>query len=448
MYVLREEPDILIRATAFIQRALSRRIELRERAGYLDPVVIAGDTEYSLLRDEGHGLRELVVLLTATYRSDWSLLVVDEPELHLYPSMARIWLAELERECRATDRRALIVTHEPQLVRPTSAEHLDALWIFRHGRAPANVGTAVLPAQRDRVTASLRENPSLISDLAFSPRPVLVEGVHDVAALTTALNRVAPPESVAQTDLIPTGGSSGVAMWYEIANNLGLEVRAVADLDALFSADLKRALDRVPLVTRDLATDLSAEPADMSTALRPLLDQMSKEGVEKKESARAAWLATLSEQNSIGHVTRRDQILRICRDAGIWLHPQGALESVLRITTKGVAEARAAAEAPGDIDAVAAWCAWTLDLTGDIQSLLNLEVERVAHAVMETQRSDPDRAFQGLPSSVAHASKLVEIAPVGAGRHRLTVLRPAAFIGWWVEFDRETPSNRLVLRHP
>lgn len=85
LYAIREQPEVWLRVAAFIRRALGRDVQLQERAGYLDPFVRIGSTQYSLLRDEGHGLRELVLLLAATYRDDWSVLIVDEPELHLHP---------------------------------------------------------------------------------------------------------------------------------------------------------------------------------------------------------------------------------------------------------------------------------------------------------------------------------------------------------------------------
>lgn len=108
LYSLREQPEVWLRVAAFIRRTLGRVIELRESAGFLDPYVRVDDVEYSLLRDEGHGLRELVVLLAATYRADTRLLIVDEPELHLHPAMARMWLTELNRECTRTGKRAIL----------------------------------------------------------------------------------------------------------------------------------------------------------------------------------------------------------------------------------------------------------------------------------------------------------------------------------------------------
>jgi AAA domain, putative AbiEii toxin, Type IV TA system len=448
LYVLSEQPDVLLRVVAFIRRALGRTIELRERAGYLDPVVVTDVGEYSLLRDEGHGLRELVVLLAATYRDDWSLLVVDEPELHLHPAMVRLWLSELQTECRASGRRAMIVTHEPLLIRPTTMKDLAALWVFRPGQAPINFSKVITSQQQDRIEASLQENPNLISDLVFSPRPVLVEGLHDVAALTASLTRVCASEAVAQTDLIRCGGSSLVAMWFEIARKLDLDVRAIADLDAIFTQDLQRSLDGVQTVRDAYTRRLAAEPPRTSTVLQPLIRQMGLEGVTADPRERAKWLVNLTDADGAGHVARRDNILEICRQAGVWLHPQGTLESVLGISDKGGNKAQAAAGHSGAIDDVAVWCSFTLDLTGDVEKLLNLAVERIAHGIMEGQRLDPGRQFNAPVGSGAKSSRLVEVTPIDAGRHVITVLRPEQFAGWWLEFDRNTPPNHLVLQKP
>lgn len=224
MYALKDQPEVWLRVAAFLRSALGRVMELRENAGLLDPYVRIGDVEYSLLRDEGHGLRELVILLTAIYREDWQLLVVDEPELHLHPSMARLWISELTRECRARNRRAIVVTHEPSLIRPIDADALGAIWLFSPGRPSTAVSCHLTPHDAERVTVTLRHNPQLVSNLMFSPRPVLVEGVHDVAALTAVLLRTLPPEVIAQTDLIECGGSGAVALWFEISRRLGLGV--------------------------------------------------------------------------------------------------------------------------------------------------------------------------------------------------------------------------------
>lgn len=448
LYALREQPEVWLRVAAFIRRALGRSIELRESAGYLDPYVRLGDTEYSLLRDEGHGLRELVVLLTATYRSDSRLLIVDEPELHLHPSMSRLWLSELNRECERTGRRAIIVTHEPSFVRPLVAKDLGAIWMFSAGERPRRVSDSVLPVQETRVTASLAQNPLLISQIAFSPRPVLVEGATDVAAMSTCLSRLMPAEVVAQTDIVDCGGSGGVALWLEICTKLGLDVRAIADLDALFSPDVQRVIDSLPGLRAQYVAAFATEPGLTSKVVQPLVQAADQAGIAADPAHRSEWLAGGFDPTSAVAI-RKSRILEVLKEHGLWLHPQGALEGVLGLTSKGVIEARAAAMDKCALDDAAEWAAYKLDLRGDIELLLGVAVERVAHAIMEAQRGDPTVLFTSpVGGSAKSDSRLVSVVPVGKGVHRIVVIAPDAFAGHWVEFSRETPSTELLLSPP
>ena len=222
-------------------------------------------------------------------------LVVDEPELHLHPSLARLWLSEIQAECKASDRRALIVTHEPSLLRPKTVSDLEAIWFFSAGRPPVNVGGVVLPEQRARVEASLEENPGLVSDLAFAPRPVLVEGPHDVTALSVSLTRTEPSEVVAQTDLVRCSGSGGVALWFELASKLRVDARAVADLDALFDHAIRRAVELAPDTAKLIREELKIHPATIAEALKPLHQRMGREQIEPNPRAKADWLAALAD---------------------------------------------------------------------------------------------------------------------------------------------------------
>lgn len=448
MYALKDQPEVWLRVAAFLRRALGRVMELRESAGLLDPYVRAGDIEYSLLRDEGHGLRELVILLTAVYRQDWTMLVVDEPELHLHPSMARLWLSELERVCREGNRRAVVVTHEPSLVKPAAYTDLEAIWLFVPGVGSQPLSAHVRGADAGRITASLQGNPQLVSQLVFSPRPVLVEGIHDVAALTVALGRTQAPEVVAQTDLIECGGSGGVALWFEVASAAGLDVRAVADLDACLAPEVQRVMDANSAVVMAYRNEFAVEPPKTSSVLRPLLDAMNAASVPTDPKSRAVWLA-VSVPPGTGWEARRDKLSNIWRAAGLWLHQQGTLEDVLGISTKGREAAAAAAGVAGDIDAVAAWCGYVLDPLGDVEILLNAAVERIAHSIMEALRVNPDTEFRApVGGSGATDARLVRVEPTGIGTHRLTVLKPDEFVGYSLEFSRETPSSQLVLQPP
>lgn len=448
MYVLKDQPEVALRVAAFLKRTLGRLVDLREQSGFLDPYVTAGGVEYSLFRDEGHGLRELVVLLVATYRREWPLLVVDEPELHLHPSMARLWLAELNRECSDSGRRAVVVTHEPSMIKPRTEEDLRAVWSFAQGRAPVRVGDAIEPWQKERVSASLKENPHLMAQLAFSPRPVLVEGVTDVAALTVALNRLEPPEVVAQTDLVNCGGAGKVGLWFGVCRKLGLDVKAVGDLDALFDPAVQRVMDSIPAVQDAYRDTFFADPPATSKVLSQLLRTAGRSCVPDDPKSRALWLSLL--QGS-ADATLRNRVLDTWRDSGLWLHVEGTLEDVLGIPTaaKGVASASEAADKAGTIDAVARWAAYALDASGELLLLLDLFVERLAHSVMEFQLVNPGEPYRPpVGEDSRTTARVASIDPVGDDMHRITVVAPDAYVGYWVEFSRATPATDLRLKPP
>ncbi|WP_406463496.1 AAA family ATPase [Streptomyces sp. NBC_00111] len=456
LYTMREQPDIWIKVVSFLKRALGRTIQLRESSGFLDPYVQIENIEYSLFRDEGHGLRELVILLAAAYRDDWSLLVVDEPELHLHPSMARLWLGELRRECIERDKRAIIVTHEPSLLRMRDAEDLKSVWHFQANSSPRRFFQDIHEGNQSaaneryltRASATLKTNPDIVSQLVFSPRPVLVEGVHDVAALSATLDRTQPAEVVTQTDLVFCGGSAEVALWFEIADSMGIDVRAIADLDACLENSVQRVMDSRDEVTRKYREELFQEPPRTSEILKPLIAEMTKLGVPKSPKERANWLAQ-SVPEGTAHYARKQKLLEIWRENGLWLHPQGTIENVLGIETKGINNASEAASNPGEIDAVASWCAYDLNPSGDIELLLNLAVERVAHAIMEAIGASPGSKFYAPvgPSALADG-RLVDVVPKEGEFHRIVVKTPKPFQGYWLEFSRETPSSQLKLNPP
>lgn len=146
---------------------------------------------------------------------------------------------------------------------------------------------------------------------------------------------------------------------------------------------------------------------------------------------------------------RKDRLLAAWKDVGLWLHEQGTLEDVLGLETKGRVEAQTAAATPGLIDAVAKWCAFDLDPRGDVEELLNVAVERIAHAIMEALRTSPDAEFAApVGGSASSDSRLVSILPTARGVHRLVVKKPNEFAGHWLEFSRDTPSSQLTLEPP
>ena len=404
IYAITDHPEIWIKVAAFMRRALGRFVDIREKNGRIDPYIVTEEGEYSLLRDEGHGLREILILLTAIYRSDWRLLIVDEPELHLHPALARMWLSVLEAECRKTRRNAIIITHEPALLKPENADDLSAIWFFNGLKPSIRMSDLVLSVQEERITSSLRENPQLVSQLVFSPRPVLVEGPTDSTALSVAISRLYPdnPEVPSQTDFVVCGGCTKLALWFEIARNMKIDFRAVADLDALFVADIQRVMDGTGNVRDSIANQFMEPSPAIRSALAPISHAIGQAiSGESSPRRKADWLAKRLADNPEEYVSQRaETLLSILQENNIWLYRQGTLEDVLGTDEKDVPHARDAASAAGRLDEVAEWAAFQFDLHGDISEFLRSTVESIAQNIQSYLGLSPDAGIDRLKQAM------------------------------------------------
>jgi hypothetical protein len=448
LLLLHERPDLALRVAAFVATTLGREVVIDHFTdGYLDPLVKVGTLQYSLLRDEGHGLRELVILLAATYRDDWDLLVVDEPELHLHSALTRLWYAELLEECRRTERHAVLVTHEASLVQPTERADLHAIWHFAQGRPPVNLGAQVKSEYRDEaIGKSLRANPALVSEMLFSPRPVLVEGALDQLALKIAIARTQDKSSAVQTDVVQCGGNNVLPVWLDLCWSLELDVRAVYDLDSIFDGRVQQAMDHLTAVEHAYGEKFHAHPRTTAQIIKPLLQAADGHGVPPNPKDRASWLSALADPEHAGLIRRRDDLLELWRRQGVWVHPQGNLEHVLELPPedKGREATSAAASRPGAIDAVAGWVAYQLDTTSDTFALLSAAVRDWATRIQLEVHKNP--AFKLSSTYPAGSAKpLLRADPRGPGEHRITVTGLGGFNGHWMDFTPEVPVSAMHL---
>lgn len=187
-----------------------------------------------------------------------------------------------------------------------------------------------------------------------------------------------------------------------------------------------------------------------SEILKPLIRQAEKESIGSTERERARWLSQLAPGPG-GLTMRRDKLLKIWQQNGLWLHPQGDLEEVLGLSPRGkhVENARRAAGKSGPIDAVAEWAAYELDVMGDVLLLLNHKVEVIAHEIMQTQRLNPHTRGRALLGTKAQAyERLVDVEPHGEDSHRITVRAPEEYSGYYLVFSRKTASTDLQLCKP
>ena len=105
--------------SGFLERIAGRRIHPQVQIGTsvfsIDSVPIGKGTPASIV-NEGFGINQLVYLLTICLYSPYKIVAIEEPEIHLHPSMVRelaIALAEIAVE---KDRRLIVSTHSETFV--------------------------------------------------------------------------------------------------------------------------------------------------------------------------------------------------------------------------------------------------------------------------------------------------------------------------------------------
>lgn len=103
----------------FVEKVASRRIQTQGQIGTstfsIDSIPTGRGVPASIVND-GFGINQLVYMLTVCLYSRYKIVAIEEPEIHLHPSMVRelaIALAEIAVE---KDRRLIVSTHSETFV--------------------------------------------------------------------------------------------------------------------------------------------------------------------------------------------------------------------------------------------------------------------------------------------------------------------------------------------
>lgn len=223
-----------------------------------------GDFLGSLSR-MGHGLQRsyLLALLQELAGSDAPdaptlILGCEEPELYQHPPQAR-HLADVFYELATGNNQVLVTTHSPLFV---SGEGFENVRLVR--KASPNAGSTVGHVTFERLCARIRSakgedlrrpteglvakihqalQPG-ISEMFFARVPVLVEGLEDVAYITTQLHLLGQWSEFRRLGchLVAAGGKDKLVQPLAIAKELGMPVYVVFDADGDTKKPEKRAM--------------------------------------------------------------------------------------------------------------------------------------------------------------------------------------------------------------
>lgn len=248
LIILKEKIDIRIKIEATLSGLFGRRIRLAEEGGYLNPKIqrIEGGNEYSLKKDECHGLKELIPLLTFLYEDEYNCFIIDEPELHLHPQFQTFLLQEIRKLAgdpfSSPDKKCFfIITHSPYFVDIRSVEDLKCCIVFPPDRLPTYIDQ--LEGEDElRIKSLLPGLNTHHKQFFFASRPIFVEGYFDQQIYSLIQEKRGKFLGASGCCIIDAGGKDKLDLFFRLCNKLNIDAYIVTDLDTITKGALRQSV--------------------------------------------------------------------------------------------------------------------------------------------------------------------------------------------------------------
>ena len=103
----------------YIEKIANRRIQTQAQIGTssftIDSIPTTGEVPVSIV-NEGFGINQLLYMLTISLYSPFKIVAIEEPEIHLHPSMVKRLAPVLAEIASKEDRRLIVSTHSEAFV--------------------------------------------------------------------------------------------------------------------------------------------------------------------------------------------------------------------------------------------------------------------------------------------------------------------------------------------
>lgn len=247
--ILEEKLDIRIRVEATLSQVLNREIRLEWDSGRLVPKAynIKQETAYDLQKEECHGIKELLVLLTHLYDDSHSTLIIDEPELNLHPQFQAFLVQEIRKIAGDPSipgkKIILLVTHSPFILDINNKTDLSSIICFQSDySAPSHLF--------DKTDLEISTFSSIIprlnvhhKQLFFSDCPVFVEGIFDAQFIKAVQEFRGVSMEGSGSCVIDVGGNSEIAQYHKLIEAFRKKAKYIYDLDSIFTRALRSNAD-------------------------------------------------------------------------------------------------------------------------------------------------------------------------------------------------------------
>jgi len=183
----------------------------------------------------GLGFRHLFIILLYYFHPRYDVLLIDEPEIHLHPSMIKRLVEVLGS--RISNKQIFCTTHSPLFI---TTELLPNIHRIVHTKES---GTAIYsqPEKTPDSNRLLQELNADNSEMFLCDHVILVEGISDRIFLRTLLKRFYTTSK--DIKVIPVHGKENIDVYAALLNSFSIPFSVMIDKDGLSNSNSKYIRD-------------------------------------------------------------------------------------------------------------------------------------------------------------------------------------------------------------
>ena len=249
---LRNKLDLQIKIESVLSDIFGKTFSFIETGGYLNITMSDSGKPYDFKKDESHGLKEIITLLTFLYDDEYNCIILDEPELNLHPQFQQYILQEIRRMAgnpieEPGKKMFVILTHSPYMLNIQNSEELKNLIVFHRHEPPTYIDDYSDMEDYQKLSLDkllLRMNVNH-KTLFFADKPVFVEGYIDQQFFNTLQYKRGVPLGAEGITIIDVGGKDEIDIMYKLCRKLNINACCIVDMDGLFEGKIRQTVDEI-----------------------------------------------------------------------------------------------------------------------------------------------------------------------------------------------------------
>lgn len=199
----------------------------------------------------GAGFQQIFVILMYLFHPQYTILLLEEPEIHLHPALIKKLLTIFEKE--NLDKQIFLTTHSPLFIHPTN--------LHRVFRVVRNQDSTIVYSPRltgrqidySRLTQEMNADNC---EMFFADKVLLVEGPSDHILMRGLIDRFY--QGVKEIKVIQVYGKSNIDVYAELLEMFNIPYAIMLDEDAINNTNLKVINRHLPVKLNSRASDIIA----------------------------------------------------------------------------------------------------------------------------------------------------------------------------------------------